>query len=104
MQYAILYNLQVPVAATAVETEEVSAESSNALKKIDGKRSFPYHQYDKVCKSVKGGLPRHKNSKLCDMEGLDETGIALCEETFASSVESIKEKITTENFNLWNRN
>ena len=84
-----LYNLQDSVAVTEVETEKVSAESSDALNEIDGKMSFPYDQCNKVCMSMKRGLTRHKNYKHCDIEDSDETGDALCEETFTSSVESI---------------
>lgn len=60
---------------------------------------FACSQCDKVCKS-KGGLTRHKKSKhLLDLEGEQlETRVALCEDTVASFMESIKQRIREENF------
>lgn len=45
------YNFAVSIAVTETETEEVSAEFSDALVEIDGMKSFACCQCDKVCKS-----------------------------------------------------
>ena len=92
-----LYNFAVSIAVTETETEEVSAEFSDALIEIDGMKSFACSHCDKVCKS-KGGLTRHTKSKHLEGGQLDETRVALCEDTVASFVETIKEQIREENF------
>ena len=91
------YNFAVSIDVTETETEEVSAEFSDALIEIDVLKYFACSQCDKVCKS-KGGLTRHTNSKHLEGGQLDETRVALCEDTVASFVESIKERIREENF------
>ena len=64
------YNFAVSIAVTETETEEVSAEFSDALIEIDGMKSFSCSQCDKVCKS-KGGLTRHTKSKHLEGGQLD---------------------------------
>ena len=93
-----LYNFDISIAITETETEEISTEFSDALKEIDGKRTFSCSQCDKVCKS-KGGLTRHTKSKHIEGEQLDcESRAVLCEDTVTSFVESIKVKLREDNF------
>ena len=54
--------LAMSIAVTETETEEVSADFSDALIEIDSMKSLACSQCDKVCKS-KGGLTRHTKSK-----------------------------------------
>lgn len=95
------YNFELCVSVTETETDEVNAEFSVAIEEIDGEKSFPCSQCEKICKS-KGGLTRHTNSKHCDSElGEDGQavveGVALCEETVSSFVETIKASIKEQN-------
>ena len=91
------YTFDVSIAITETETEEISAEFSDALKEIDGKRTFSCSQCDKVCKS-KGGLTRHTKSKHIEGELDCEPRAVLCEDTVTSFVESIKVKLREDNF------
>lgn len=50
-----LYQLNVSVAVTEEQNDEIEGEFSDALTEICGEKSFPCSMYDKVCKS-KGGL------------------------------------------------
>ena len=95
---ADLYNLDISVAVTEIETEEVDSEFNDALREIEGKKSFPCSKCNKVCKS-KGGLTKHTNSKHSDVvsAGSDETSRPLDEETVASIVQAIKTKLIEEN-------
>ena len=52
------YNFELCVSVTETETDEVNAEFSVAIEEIDGLKSFPCSQREKICKS-KGGLKRH---------------------------------------------
>ena len=51
------YNFELCVSVTETETDEVNAEFSVAIAEIDGLKSFPCSQCEKICKS-KGGLTR----------------------------------------------
>ena len=94
-----LYNFNISIAVTETETDEVDAEFIDALIEIEGKKSFPCAKCDKVCKS-KGGLTRHTNSKHSGAGAVGSGEItnetALCEDTVASIVESIKTKLIEE--------
>ena len=52
------YNFDVSVALSEIDSDEINAEFSEAIEKIEGKRVFPCSQCEKVCKS-RGGLTRH---------------------------------------------
>ena len=94
-----MYNFNISIAVTETETDEVDAEFIDALIEIEGKKSFPCAKCDKVCKS-KGGLTRHTNSKHSGAGAVGSGEItnetALCEDTVASIVESIKTKLIEE--------
>ena len=55
-------NLDVTIAVTEAEGEDIEEEFNNALSEIHGEKSFPCAKCEKVCKS-KGGLTRHTNAK-----------------------------------------
>ena len=59
------YNLEVTVAITEAEGEDIEDEFKDALSEIHGEKLFPCAKCDKVCKS-KGGLTRHTNAKHRD--------------------------------------
>ncbi len=60
-----VFNLNVSLAILESETTEVDSEFHDALEEIEGKKSFPCSNCDKVCKS-KGGLMKHtKNLLIC---------------------------------------
>ncbi len=90
-----LYNIDVSVAITETETDEVNSEFSDAQSEIDGERSFPCSSCDKVCKS-KSGLTRHANSKHAGMHGASAVKPVLCQDTVPSFVEYIKSKCKEE--------
>jgi hypothetical protein len=60
-----LYNFDVSVAVTEIQSDEIDAEFAEAIQEIDGERVFPCSQCEKVCKS-KGGLTRHTRFKIQD--------------------------------------
>ena len=60
------YNLQVTVVVTENEGDEIE-EFSDVLSEIQGEKSFPCSECDKVCK-LKGDLARHINSKHSDTQ------------------------------------
>ena len=88
------YNLQVTVAVTEAEGEEIEEEFTDALSEIHGRKSFPCSKCDKVCK-LKGSLTSNMNSKH------DQTSSNKASaksnlfnfNTIASIVESIKSQI-----------
>ena len=56
------FNLDVTLTLLDTQNDEVDAEFLEALRDIEGKKSFPCPKCIKICKS-KGGLTRHTNSK-----------------------------------------
>ena len=60
------YNLNVSLAVLEEETDEIIEEFAEAVTEIEGKKSFPCSECEKVCKS-KGGLTKHMNSKHRDI-------------------------------------
>ena len=91
-----LYNFDVSVALTEIQSDEIDTEFAEAVTEIDGERVFPCSQCEKVCKS-KGGLTRHTRSRHPDGKQ-DKTRAALTKEAVASIIELIKVKL------IWNRN
>ncbi len=91
-----LYNFDVSVAVTEIQSDEIDAEFAEAIQEIDGERVFPCSQCEKVCKS-KGGLTRHTRSKHPE-DKQDKTHAALTKEAVVSIVQSIKVKLREENF------
>ena len=91
------YNLQVTVAVTENEGDEIEEEFTDALSEIHGEKSFPCSECGKVCKS-KGGLTRHINSKHSDTPSntTSPESAMFCFDTIASIVESIKSQIMRE--------
>ena len=77
---------------------EVDQQFIDALVEIEGQKSFPCANCDKICKS-KGGLTRHTNSKHRDQSATSDCPVntGLCEDTVASIVETIKNNIIEEN-------
>ena len=90
------YQLHLTIAVTEIEGEEIENEFNDALVEIEGMKSFPCSQCEKVCKS-KGGLTRHTNAKhnlaASKQNSLPES---FCEKTVADMVETIKSKIINE--------
>ena len=90
-------NLDVTIAVTEAEGEDIEQEFNDALTKIHGEKSFPCAKCDKVCKS-KGGLMKHTNAKhneITAQQALLELDL-FCPETVASIVEAIKAQIFRE--------
>ena len=90
-----LYNFDVSVALTEIQSDEIDTEFAKAVAEIDGERVFPCSQCEKVCKS-KGGLTRHTRSRHPD-DKQDKTRAALTKEAVASIIELIKVKLKEEN-------
>ena len=90
-----LFNFDVSVALTEIQSDEIDTEFAEAVEEIDGERVFPCSQCEKVCKS-KGGLTRHTRSKHPD-DKQDKTCAAFTKEAVASIIESIKVKLKEEN-------
>ena len=91
------YNLEVSIAVTEAEGEEIEDVFNDALSEIRGEKSFPCSKCEKVCKS-KGGLTRHTNSKHSEIPS-KETSQKLevfCLDTIVSIVETIKSQIIRE--------
>ena len=90
-------NLDVTIAVTEAEGEDIEEEFNNALSEIHSEKSFPCAKCEKVCKS-KGGLTRHTNAKhneiTAEQESLELN--LFCPDTVASVVESIKSHIFRE--------
>ena len=55
-------NLDVTIAVTEAEGEDIKQEFNDALSKIHGEKSFPCAKCEEVCK-LKDGLTRHTNAK-----------------------------------------
>ena len=91
------YNLQVTVAVTENEGDEIEEDFTDALSEIHGEKSFPCSECGKMCKS-KGGLTRHINSKHSDTPSntTSPESAMFCFDTIASIVESIKSQIMRE--------
>ena len=90
------YNLELAVAVTEVEGNEIEEQFTDALNEIKGEKSFPCPNCDKVCKS-KRGLTRHTNSKHGEFSNKDTPDVDLfSQEAIASIVESIKSQIMRE--------
>ena len=90
-------NLDVTIAVTEAEGEDIEEEFNDALSEIHGEKSFPCAKCEKVCKS-KGGLTRHTNAKHNEITA-EQASIELdlfCPDTVASIVESIKAQIFRE--------
>ena len=84
-------NLDVTIAVTEAEGEDIEEEFNDALSEIHGEKSFSCAKCGKVCKS-KGGLTRHTNAKHNEITA-EQASIELdlfCPDTVASIVESIK--------------
>lgn len=92
--YDDLFNFDVSVAITEVETDEMTSEFSYALSEIDGEMSFPCTLCDKVCKS-KGDLSRHTNSKHSEASSGWDAPV-FCKENVDSFIQAIKDKIIKE--------
>ena len=95
-----VYNLNISVIVTEVETPETADAFDDAMVEMEGKKSFHCDVCSKVCKS-KGGLTRHHNSKHAgdsSGKGLDEimTGMALDQSVVDGFVERIKTRIIEE--------
>ena len=91
-----LYQVNLTVAITETDGEEIENEFNNALTEIEGGNSFPCSKCDKVCKS-KGGLTRDTNSKHSEVPPEQMLLImSFCVDTVASMVESIKTTIINE--------
>ena len=89
--------LDVTIAITEAEGEDIEEEFNDALREIHGEKSFPCAKCEKVCKS-KGGLTRHTNAKHNEITA-EQVSIELalfCPDTVASIVESIKSQIVCE--------
>ena len=93
-----MHHLYISAAINETETEEVDSEFNDALRGIEGEKSFPCSKCDTVCKP-KGGLTKHTNSEHSDAiaVGFDETSIPLCKETVASIVQAMKTKLIEKN-------
>ena len=90
-------NLDVTIAVTEAEGEDIEEDFNDALSEIHGEKSFPCAKCGKVCKS-KGGLTRHTNAKHNEITA-EQASIELdlfCPGTVASIVESIKAQIFRE--------
>ena len=87
-----LYNFDVSVALTEIQSDEIDTEFAEAVAGIDGERVFPCSQCEKVCKS-KGGLTTHTRSRHPD-DKQDKTRAVLTKEAVASIIELIKVKLT----------
>ena len=90
-----LFNFDVSIALTEIQSDEIDTEFAEAVEEIDGERVFPCSQCEKVCKS-KGGLTRHTGSKHPD-DKQDKTCAAFTKEAVDSIIESIKVKLKEEN-------
>ena len=95
-----VYNLNISVIVTEVETPETADAFDDAMVEMEGKKSFHCDVCSKVCKS-KGGLTRHHNSKHAgdsSGKGRDEniTGMALDQGVVDGFVERIKTRIIEE--------
>jgi hypothetical protein len=55
-----LYNFDVSVALTEIQSDEIDAEFAEAIQEIDGERVFPFSQCEKECKS-KGGSTKQNS-------------------------------------------
>ena len=89
-----VYNINISVIVTEVETPETADAFDDAMVEMEGKKSFHCDVCSKVCKS-KGGLTRHHNSKHAgdsSGKGRDEniTGMALDQSVVDGFVERIK--------------
>ena len=93
--YEDSFNFEVSVAITEAETDEMTSEFSDALKEIDGEKSFPCSLCDKVCKS-KGGLTRHTNSRHSEGSSGSHPKPNLCKDDVDSFVKAIKDTIIEE--------
>jgi uncharacterized C2H2 Zn-finger protein len=91
--YEDSFNFEVSVAITKAETDEMTSEISDALKEIDGEKSFPCSLCDKVCKS-KGGLTRHTNSKHSEGSSGSHPKPNLCKDDADSFVNKIQKQIS----------
>jgi hypothetical protein len=90
------FNFEVSVAITEAETDEMTSEFSDALKEIDGAKSFPCSLCNNVCKS-KGGLTQHTNSKHSEgSSGSHPSDANLCKDDVDSFVKAIKGTIFEE--------
>jgi len=86
-------SMEVTVAITETEGDEIEEEFTDALSEIHGQKSFPCSECDKVCKS-KGGLTRHINSKHSDTpsNATSPESATFCFNTIASK-QIIREKL-----------
>ena len=76
----------------------MDSKFNDALREIEGEKSFLCSKCDKVCKSKSGLMKTYcTNSKHSDAVGFDETSIQLCEETVTSIFQAIKTKLIQEN-------
>lgn len=90
------YQLYLTIDITEIEGEETENEFDDALIEIEGMKSFPCSQCEKVCKS-KGGLTRHTNAKHNTLASAQNSlPESFCQKTVAHMVETIKSKIIKE--------
>ncbi len=60
-----LYNIEISVAITETETDEVNSELSDALSEIDGEKSFPCSSCDNMQIQNTQGHMEHPQLNLC---------------------------------------
>ena len=77
------------------ETDEIDAEFHDAQVEIEGKKSFPCPNCDKICKS-KGGLTKHTNAKHCDTSAELPTESDMTLENLAGIIEKIKTGLVSD--------
>jgi hypothetical protein len=94
-----VFNLNVSLAILESETAEVDSEFHDALEEIEGKKSFPCPNCDKVCKS-KGGLTKHTNAKHrekpADLPSSLPTESDMSLDSLNGIIEAIKTNLITE--------
>lgn len=91
-----VFNLNLSLAILEAETDEIDAEFLDALVEIEGEKSFPCPNCDKICKS-KGGLTKHTNAKHRETsELLPSTESDMTLDCLTGIIETIKTGLITE--------
>ena len=89
------FNLNVSIAVLESESDEIDSEFHDALVEIEGEKSFPCPNCDKICKS-KGGLKKHTNVKHCDTFAELPTESDMTLENLAGIIEKIKTGLVSD--------